>query len=369
MEERPIHNPDQPQPQQQPQTQPQPQAPSGPLALETAGYFWFAPLTLVEKISLLGFPLLFIGVFVRSFFDASIHPIRNLWWVFTFTMGALGRPFILSRRQALGRLLNNFAAQEPSFSKMFDEFVESEDRRHEPEIVGALGGGAFLVFRLAVSWEVLHLIGTPAFWFSSFFFSFGLGLFSRAVWMFLTFGRLVNRMSMELERIQDRLFSWELLESAGKGYARTSLGASLLSFSLFWMAYTNSLNFTTDLESIPKQIIFMESVLALAILVPLAYLLIPQWRLHRILVKRKLQIKDLFFSEFIGIEREFLKNPRREMAEKYISARQVIQEIDQLPEWPFRLENIMPILTVVAIPLVFFFKEILVDVIVNLIRK
>ena len=107
----------------------------------------------------------------------------------------------------------------------------------------------------------------------------------------------------------------------------------------------------------------------MALIVPLAYLVVPIWRLHRIMAQRKEEIRRLFAEEHGATERRFLENPDRQMAQTYLQGRQVIQEIDNLPEWPFRFETLAKILTLVAVPAgLFIFKEIVVDVLVELLK-
>jgi len=331
---------------------------------------WLAPLTGLEYLLVWMFPLFFLGLWPLARQNQELVPFQSLWWVISFSLGALGPAFIRARHTVLERLLQAFVPQETTFHDQYRVFRHRTEQSWEGPAVSLFGGGSFIFFRFAASWESLDPLANPAYPLATLVFALGLANFVRSLWLFLVFGFLVNRMSLELEKNQDRLFSWELLEHAGKGYARTALGAALMSFCICWMALANLQLYLQQAGRLPGQLLLMEFLLALGVIVPLAYLFIPQWRLHRILVKRKDEIRALFYDQFLRIEGQFLKDPKRELAETWLARRQLVQEVERLPEWPFRFENLAPILTVVAVPaMLFLIKEIMVSVIIELIRK
>ena len=87
------------------------------------------------------------------------------------------------------------------------------------------------------------------------------------------------------------------------------------------------------------------------------------------LVRRKEQIRDLFTTRLRELERELLKKPDRQLAENYLRERQVALEIECLPEWPFTFGSVARIITIAAVPaFAFLFKEILIDVLVELLK-
>lgn len=237
-------------------------------------------------------------------------------------------------------------------------------------MVGFLAGTGFVLFRSLVSWDlipyshelsrlVLVLVG-----------GIGFGLMARTLWLFLSFGYLITRMSQELEIRQETLFSWELLERAGKGYARTASGAALLSLGIFWMASAAQRTILGGGGTLVEQLLTILLFFFLALLLPLVYLVLPVWRLHRILVVRKNRVRDLFAGDLAAVEQQFLLNPSRELGKKYFEIRSLASEAERLPEWPFRAGMVAQMFTLIAIPaLLFIGKEVLVDVLVELLKK
>jgi len=165
------------------------------------------------------------------------------------------------------------------------------------------------------------------------------------------------------------LFSWELLEQMGKSYARAAFGAAILSLGFLAMVLTNLRLFSAEIHTNPLQILLMEGIFALVMALPFAYPIVPQWRLHRILVSRKTEIHELFYARFLATERQFLQKPDCELAQQYLAQRQVISEIERLPEWPFRIDTLAPMLTIFALPLeLFLLKEVLVELLLTLLK-
>jgi len=307
---------------------------------------------------------------IRPLFGESVHVFYEIGVLGILAVGMLGPSFVKARSLALKNILERFTRDEPGFRKMYQEFVDSQEHGPRPILAGMAAAAFFLAFRITVSWSfipytfettrlVITMLGAVA-----------VGLFVKTIWLLLTFGFLVSRMSLEFEKLQDKLFSWELLERAGTGYARTAFGASFASVGIFWMVLASRGLIGERPESLAVSLSTMFLLLLLALVIPLAYLLVPIWRLHRILVHRKTEIRKLFETDFIRTEREFLEKPRREMAQKYLAERQAVEEVEKLPEWPFRLETFAKVMTLVAIPVVLFFlKEVMADVIVALLKQ
>ena len=299
-----------------------------------------------------------------------MHLAYELGWVFSFTIAILGPSFLKSRRLALGIILNEFAKDENEFTKIMHAYVDIDETGRRPSYVGIVSGLVFFAFRIFVTWDFIPYAYDMTKWFAAVIGSVGFGFFLRSLWLFMAFGYMISQMSVKLEEFQDRLFSWELLEKAGLGYARTSLGAAVFSICVFWLVISKPLFLDSMSTKLLSQIPFLVEMLCLSVIIPILYLMVPQWRLHRILTKRKKEISDLFYSELRLTEKEFLMKPQRELAAKYLLERQMSREIDNLPEWPFRFESLAQIVTLVAIPVfLFVFKEIAVEVLVELLKR
>ncbi|NLI79006.1 MAG: hypothetical protein GX442_21510 [Candidatus Riflebacteria bacterium] len=318
----------------------------------------------------LGLAAWLVTVPVRWGLGEEVHLFYETGLLYLVATGLLGPAFIRARRLALRFILDRHAAGDPVFEPLYEHFLNRVERGWRPVVAGWGTAGLFLGFRLAVSWELLPYHGVPARLVVTLLGAIACGLFVRALWHLLGFGVLVSGMSRELEERGGRMFSLELLERAGAGYARTAFGASFLSLGLFWLVMGSRalvMDRPADLaETLPAMI----GVLLLALVVPLAYLVVPIWRLHRIMAQRKEEIRRLFAGEHADIERRFLEQPDREMAHRYLTGRQVIQEIENLPEWPFRVETLAKLVTLVAVPAgLFICKEIVVDVVVELLKR
>ncbi len=311
----------------------------------------------------------FVAVVGRLAWDDRIHLFYEAGLLYLIIIGALGPAFLRARRDALRMLLNRYAKDDPVFEPLYAHFVERHQQGWRPTLAGLGTGVFFLFFRWNISWELLPYQLSASRVFITLLGALACGLFVRALWQLLGFGMLVSGMSRELEIRGARLFSLELFERAGAGYARTAFGASFLSLGLFWLAMSSRSLIMDHPAALAETLPAVFLVLILALIIPLAYLIVPIWRLHRIMAQRKDEIRRLFAEEHTAVERRFLEQPNREMAQAYLQGRQVIEEINNLPEWPFRFEMLAKLLTLVAIPAaLFIFKEIVVDVAVELLK-
>lgn len=332
---------------------------------------WFHGLQAWEKVLVGAVVVFWLAVMVGSRYTRQVIAWKNIWWGIGFPAAILGPAFIRARRLSLETAIRRFLADDGRITDVYNRFVHRIEIDREPLVVGAIAGVCFFLFRVASAWEVLPtLYGT---WFMRLLLVFhpcGLGYMAATVWYLLAFGLLINRVSQELESRQRDLFSWELLEQMGKAYGRAAAGAAVLSLGFLAMVLTNLKMFAGELHVRPLQVITMELICAVALALPFAYLVIPQWRLHRILVARKQEIRELFYGRFLATEREFLRRPDCPLAQQYLASRQIIAEIENLPEWPFRFETLATVVSVFAIPAgLFFLKEVLVDVLVGLFRS
>ena len=331
---------------------------------------WFAPLERPQKL-FLGF---FTGAFVllagMDLIYRGISPFQNVWWYVSFVVSLIIPAFLKARRLALGSIIQGLSLEKSNFQQLFEEYKKKKETGWESFSIGILVGGFFFLVTIMSSNELFLAHGSFAFWLKALVFGFGFGLFGKAFWLNLCFGFLVNQMSKELEEKHSDSFSFELLERAGQGCGRISLGTGAISACLFWMFMANFWFFKPSSSFLPYQVFFTEAVFLLTILYPFVHLIFPQYRFHRMLVKRKGEIRRLFFSELLQTEKIFIATPNKELAQKYLLERQIIQEIENLPEWPFRSETLFPFLSVVAIPLILFFiKEIAVNVLVELLKR
>ncbi|HNV72318.1 MAG TPA: hypothetical protein PKO06_21600, partial [Candidatus Ozemobacteraceae bacterium] len=277
--------------------------------------------------------------------------------------------FIRARRDALRLILDRYVSGDAVFEPLYAHFVERHQQGWRPVLAGLFMGAFFLIFRWSISWDLLPYRTGGTRLFITLMGALACGLFVRVLWQLLGFGMLVSGMSRELEERGARLFSLELLERAGAGYARTAFGASFLSLGLFWLAMASRSLIMDRPGALAETLPSVFLVLLLALIVPLAYLILPIWRLHRIMAQRKNDIRRLFAEEHAATERRFLEQPNKEMAQAYLQGRQVIEEINNLPEWPFRFETLAKLVTLVAVPAaLFIFKEIVVDVAVELLK-
>ncbi len=310
-----------------------------------------------------------VSVGTRMVWAEVIHVFYELGLLYLVAIGLLGPAFIRARREALRGILDRHVSGDHVFETLYEHFVNRYERGWRPLAVGLATAALFLGFRWGVSWELLPYRSDLARLVVTLVGALACGLFMRALWLLLGFGMLVTDMSRELEERGARLFSLDLLERAGTGYARTAFGASFLSMGLFWLAMASRSLVMDRPGDLAETLPAMFLVLLLALIVPLAYLVVPIWRLHRIMAQRKEEIRRLFAEEHAAIEARFLEKPERDMAQAYLQGRQVIAEIDHLPEWPFRFEALAKVVTVVAVPAaLFIFKEIVIDVLVELLK-
>ncbi len=332
---------------------------------------WFEPLKSYECFFLFLYPAIFVGIVVASFYLKDIKIRSNLWWGFGFTVSMLGGAFIKARRVALGGILERFVPNGPGFTGEYQSYIARIEMGWNPAIVGILTSFSAFAFSIMASWEVLHTLVTQTpYLFILTIRAIGIGFMAKSILLILSFGSLNNRLSLEMENTQKETFSWEFLESMGREYARASVGAAVISVCVLGLILSNFRLFMSDLQNHWNQVLLMEGILLMGVVIPVVYLLYPQWRLHRILLTRKNEIRQIFYSRFLQSEREFLKAPEFEKANRYLEARGLIEEIEKLPEWPFRFQTLTPILTVFAIPIGFFLvKEVLVDVLVELVKK
>ncbi|MFZ2958171.1 MAG: hypothetical protein WA705_14885 [Candidatus Ozemobacteraceae bacterium] len=331
---------------------------------------WFAPLPIIRLFLLVFFPAAFIGISIGSLFNHAIHPLNNLWWAFAFPIATVGPAFFRARREALSAVITRLCSADSRLVNMTNEFTVRLENGMEPLLIGIFTTGILFAVRLFVVLDIPALLYNPNHQFLTFIHCVGIGLLAQTIWILLKYGILINQLCIELEATQKTAFSWELLESLGRGYAQTSLGAAVLSLAVLGMAAANLRLFLINWSSMALQIIFMELVFGAAVIIPFVYLLLPQWRLHRILVCRKEEIRSIFSTRFREAEHAFLADPGSDKVDRYLAARHTLEEIEKLPEWPFRFSSIAPILSVFIIPVFLFLcKEILVDIIVNLIKQ
>ena len=268
------------------------------------------------------------------------------------------------------QLLQRFVPAEAEAHALYDKLNERMARGWDAAVFGVVLAGAFVMQRWGVVWDLLPYRFAATRWCSLVYGALGFYCFARAVWLFLAFSHLVGRLTAYFEREQHRIFSWELLEVCGRGYVRTALGTSVLSFCMLWMAVVTHRLFVGSSGDLAREMGYIVLLATLALFMPLTYLVVPQWRLHRILVARKRAIRALFGEKLLVLERQVLAEPKRELVEAYLHERELLAEIDNLPEWPFRVGAVVQIFTVVAVPVaVFVVKEVLVDVIVELVKK
>jgi hypothetical protein len=340
---------------------------SGETALDE--YLILDPLTAWEQCGVIGVILLFaIGLF-RPLIGEIILWMHELGMVFCFIAAILAPSFLRARRKVLYAGMEKFSRNDDTFFALHREYLETHERGYKPFLVGLSASGFYLFFRAVITWDLIpyQFDGTQVV--TAISGAIGFGVLVRAIWLFLAFAFLISQVSVELENKQARLFSWELLERAGRGYARTALGASLFSFMTFWLV-VSSQSFMFYEGHLSAKIQFISLMLVMAVGFPLFYLMLPLWRLHRILLQRKGEIRELFRAGYHQTEKSFLEKPSKELAREYLLERQVRQEIENLPEWPFKLETFAQIITVVALPTsLFIFKEVIVDVLVELLKK
>ncbi|MBF0503065.1 MAG: hypothetical protein HQM09_23255 [Candidatus Riflebacteria bacterium] len=313
----------------------------------------------------------FLGICIGSLFSHAIQPINNLWWVFAFPVAIVGPAFFRARREALSAVITRLSSPDSRLTGLANEFTARFENGVSSIRVGVLTTCILFFMRLCVIWDMPILLYNRSLHLLTFIYCVGIGLLAQTIWIMLEYGVFINRLCIELEITQKTTFSWELLESLGRGYAQTSLGAAVLSVTILDMVVRGNMRlFLINWSSINSQIIFMELVFGAAVVTPFVYLLRPQWRLHNILVFRKEEIRTIFSKRFHEAERAFLTDPGSDNVDRYLAARHTFEEIEKLPEWPFRFESIAPMLSVFILPVVLFLlKEVLVDVIVNLIKK
>lgn len=330
---------------------------------------WIEQPTRLHWIFSRFFPAIYLLSLARLFVGERVHLWHELAWIFGFTLATHAPAFITARRKALGLLLDRFAKEEKDFHDLYQSFIRRQEEGWQPFLIAILTGGTFAGFRLAVSWDLAPYSLDIARWAVLLVGTLGFALLGQGIWLFLVFGKMMSEMSRMLEQREARLFSWEVLEATGRGFVRTGIGASLLSFAVFWIVLTTNTLFVGDNATLASQFLFAVGVFLLSWTIPLAYFIFPQWRLHRMLVRRKEQIRELFTSKLRELERELLRSPDRQLAENYLRERQVALEIEYLPEWPFTFGSVARIITIAAVPaFAFLFKEILIDVLVGLLK-
>lgn len=330
---------------------------------------WLEPLLWYERLMMFVFILAFVGFWAGNLFGGAFHPKTNIWWVICFPLSVPARAFVKARRRELSHCLERFLPPDSGLFGSIREFIVRNEEGWDPAIVGLLTGGFFGAFRLAVTFDIWSAFFTTGNVFVLLLQVMGLVFIGRGIWSILSYGMLMNRLSRDFSGEAKKTFSWGLLESLGYGYARASVGAGFLSFGFLTMVLSHLRLFAAEAHAHATLVLLMEIVFAIALLFPLGFLLLPQWRLHTILVERKSGIRGIFEQRLLVAEREFLQNPSPEQAQTYLAAREVSAEIENLPEWPFRFESLAPMLTLAVLPgIVVFGREILLNLVVDLVK-
>ncbi len=328
---------------------------------------WLTPMTTRRWVLFAGFFLWFGFIFVASFFSDRFHPARNLWWIFAFPLGVIGPAFIRARRLTLEAALRLLPQSDSPMNELVHRFVERHENGWDPAIVGIVSALAFGTFRIAASWDVREILYSWPFIMHTAFLIVGIGCMAHTIWLILYFGRLINAITLRLSEQADTLFSWSQISALGNSYARASLGVSLMSVAFLAMVLTNYQLFAGDMKTHALQIMLMEGVFACAVIAPILYLTVPQWRLRSLLMARKEILYRRHLPLLIEAEHAMLTEQRQSTAstERFLQRRRELREIEALPHWPFNLDAVAPMISVFAIPAsIFLVKEVLVDVIV-----
>ena len=329
---------------------------------------WVAPLSWWRWSGFLLFPIWFAIIFAASFFSERFHPLRNLWWFIAFPLGCLGPCFMQARRQALKEALRLLPQPDPEMSRLVDEYTRRHEQGWDPAMVGFFTALAFGLFRFSASWEVREMLYSGPFLAHSGILILGIGFMAQTIWLMLYFGRLINSLTLRLAENSTSLFSWSLVTSMGNAYARASLGSALLSLAFVGMVIANYQLFSAEMKSHSLQVLFMEGIFGLAIIIPLMYLLVPQWRLRTLLMARKEALHCQHLPLLLEAEHACLEHrgDQKAATERLLQRRREQREIDLLPSWPFDLEAVVPMISVFAFPVILFvIKEVLVDVVIT----
>jgi hypothetical protein len=94
-----------------------------------------------------------------------------------------------------------------------------------------------------------------------------------------------------------------------------------------------------------------------------AYFLLPQYRIHRMMISTKREKMDLFSSQMRAVMDGSLEIPTKENA-NYLKDMFVVQEkLKQMSEWPFGTKEILYLVLIIIIPLVVVLLEIALGII------
>ena len=286
---------------------------------------WLDELSWGETLWVALFPVLFLVGLLRAAGDERIHLFYELSWVYAFSCAAVAPSFVRARFRRLGDLLAGNRVEENAVHEPVRQYERRLMFSSQPLVLGLSACAGFLAFRLLVTWDLIPYQGEVVKLVHVLTGGAGMYLLARALWQFLSFGYLISHLSEVFEEHQDKLFSWQLLEDSGKGYSRTAIGAACLSLGVFVMAVSAQTTVLGMAGGFLDQLVMYTCYLVLALLMPMLYLVVPVWRLHRILVARKGNIRALFQDELAGIEREFLQKPEKEVGMRYLQARRMAE--------------------------------------------
>jgi len=335
------------------------------------GENWCVPLSRWRWTLFLGFLVWFLFIFIASFFSERFHVSRNLWWAIAFPLSALGPAFVQARRQMLDTALRLLPRRDQPMLDLVQTYVQRHETGRDPAIVGLVSALAFGAFRVSASWEVRDILYSWPFIIHTVILLLGIGCMAQTIWLILYYGRLINALTLRLSDQADRLFSWTQIAAMGNSYARASLGTALISLAFLVMVLTNYQLFAADMKTHTVQILFMEVIFCAAVIMPFAYLILPQWRLRTLLITRKELLLQRQLPLLIEAEHAMLIEDSRDVTrtERYLQRRREWREIEALPHWPFNIDAVAPMISVFAIPVILFlFKEVLVDLIIDWVK-
>ena len=128
---------------------------------------------------------------------------KNIWWGIGFPTAILGPAFIRAWRLSLETSIRRFLPDNDNVFCLYNNFVRRIEVSREPLIIGVLAGTTFFIFRILATWDVFGtLYQSRILLFMLFFHPFGLGYMAGTIWLLLSFGVLINRISLELETRQ-----------------------------------------------------------------------------------------------------------------------------------------------------------------------
>ncbi|MBI3039741.1 hypothetical protein HYY75_11975 [bacterium] len=101
-----------------------------------------------------------------------------------------------------------------------------------------------------------------------------------------------------------------------------------------------------------------------------AYFILPQWGVHKLLSKRKTALIEKLESLKECAESSMVENPTEPLLEKFTKYDLIKKSLNDLSEWPFEAQGILGTLLLVGIPsLLVLFKEFLLEAFVSFATK